>query len=93
MNGPGGNYPRLLGFGMVGRLGCGRSHVDQYIESSTGWRICLAVFRIVIFLVPAAVLAKMCGRLHGGAAVAISVRVLRISRGASMPRAFAVRSG
>lgn len=93
MNGPGGNYPRLLGFGVVGRLGGGRSYADQYIEASTGWRISLAVFRIPIFLVPAAVLVELFGRLEGRAAVAISVRVLNISRGAAMPRVFAVRSG
>ena len=41
VNGPSGNYPRLLGFGVVGRLGGGRFHADQYIEVSTGWRISL----------------------------------------------------
>ena len=93
MNVPGGNYPRLFGFGVVGRLGGGRSYADQYIDASTGWRISLAVFRIPICLVPDAVLVEMFGRLEGRAAVAISVRVVSVSRGAAMPRVFAVRSG
>ena len=84
---------RLFGFGVVCRLGGGRSYADQYIDASTGWRISLAVFRMPICLVPDAVLVEMFGRLEGRAAVAISVRVVSVSRGAAMPRVFAVRSG